>query len=65
MPITSKKQSSAKQAWDKKHRKIFGLCAMIPKDNDIIEYLEGKQASTIIKQALREYMERHKEGAEQ
>lgn len=65
MPITSKKQSQAKSDWMKENRKMFGVCVMKRTEADIYEYLQGKEASTVFKAALREYMERHKNENEQ
>ena len=33
-------------------------------DADILGFLEGKSKATVIKAAIREYMENHKEGTE-
>lgn len=60
MPIESKKQSEAKQAWMKENSKVFGVRVMKNSEPDIWDFLQGKEASTIFKLALREYMERHK-----
>lgn len=61
MPIESKKNSVAKQNWLKENSKVFGVRVMKNTEPDIWDYLQGKEASTIFKIALREYMERHKE----
>lgn len=60
MPIESKKQSEAKQNWMKENSKVFGVRVMMKSEPDIWNFLQGKEASTIFKLALREYMERHK-----
>ena len=59
MPIESKKQSQAKQNWMKENSKIFGVRVMKKSEPELWEYLQGKEASTVFKAALREYMERH------
>lgn len=61
MPIKSKKNSEAKQNWMKENSKVFGVRVMKTTEADIWNYLQGKEASTIFKLALREYMESHKE----
>lgn len=61
MPIKSKKQSKAKQEWMKNNSKVFGVRVMKKSEPDLWEYLQGKEASTLFKAALREYMENHKE----
>ena len=58
--------SQAKRDWDKKNvwivpTKLFRANGDNQNDQQIIDFLQGKQASTIIKLALREYMERHRE----
>ena len=57
--------SKSKREWDKKNvwivpTKLFRAVGDKANDQEIIDFLQGKQASTVIKQALREYMERHK-----
>lgn len=61
MTIKSKKNSEAKQNWMKENSKVFGVRVMKNTEPDIWEYLQGKEASTIFKLALREYMSNHKE----
>ena len=56
--------SESKKAWDKENMvfvgfKLFRRVKDSNNDQVIIDYLEGKERSKIIKQALREYMERH------
>lgn len=56
--------SEAKKAWDKKNMvfcafKLFRASGRGENDQDIIDYMDGKQKSEIIKKALREYMENH------
>ena len=61
MPITSKKQSKAKADWMKENSKMYGVRVMKNTEKDIWDFLQGKEASKVIKAALREYMENHKE----
>lgn len=61
MPIESKKQSEAKQNWLKENSKVFGVRVMKNSELDIWNFLQGKEAATIFKIALREYMKNHKE----
>lgn len=61
MPIESKKQSEAKQEWMKKNSKVFGVRVMKITEPDLWNFLQGKEASTVFKTALREYMKNHKE----
>lgn len=61
MPITSKKQSQAKNDWMKENSKIFPVRVMKRTEPDLWEYLQGKQAATVFKQALREFIQNHPE----
>ena len=62
MPITSKKQSQAKSDWMKDNSKVYGVRVMINTERDIYDFLQSQGSpATTIKQALREYMERHRE----
>lgn len=58
-PIKSKKNSEAKQNWMKENSKVFGVRVMKTTEKDVWDYLQGKEASTVFKAALREYMENH------
>ena len=56
--------SESKKAWDKENMvfvgfKLFRRVKDSDNDQDIIDYLQGKERSKIIKQALREYMTTH------
>ena len=56
----------AKKRWDKENvlfvtTKLFRTVGENKNDQDIIDYLEGKSRGTVIKAALREYIENHKE----
>lgn len=50
----------SKKKWDKANVLFVTVKLFASTDADIREFLEGKPRSTIIKIALREYMERHK-----
>ena len=55
-----------KKQWDKKNvlfvtTKLFRQVGDSQNDQDIIDYLNEKPRSTIIKKALREYMANHPE----
>lgn len=45
--------------WDKKNAVMTSVKLLKSTDADILQFLEGKQKQTIIKLALREYMENH------
>ena len=49
----------SKKKWDKENVLFVTVKLFANTDKDIREFLEGKPRSTIIKIALREYMERH------
>ncbi len=53
--------SEAKKRWMKENSTNVGVKFMHKSDADLLRYLEGKQKSAVIKLALREYMENHKE----
>ena len=54
-------ESEARKRWVKENKQFYGFKMHKVKDADIIEFLQDKQYATIIKLALREYMEHHKE----
>ena len=61
--------SAAKRAWMKENKIIFTICFMRRTEADMIEFLDAQKAAgndkgTVIKKALREYMERHGESKE-
>ena len=60
VPIESKKQSQAKADWMKENSKMYGVRVMKNTEPDLWNYLQDKQASTVFKLALREYIENHK-----
>ena len=53
MPITSKKQSQAKQDWMKENSKMYGVRVMKNTESDIFEYLQGKIPSEEFKKGIR------------
>ena len=58
------KDSDAKKAWDKENMvfvgfKLFRALNGNTNDQDIIDFLDGKERSKIIKSALREYIKNH------
>ena len=57
--------SEAKSKWMKENTTMVTVKMMNKSDADILKYLEGKQKATIIKAALREYMENHPGGKDQ
>ena len=59
MPIESKKQSKAKQDWMKANSKVYGVRVMKNSEPDLWGFLQGKEAATVFKAALREYMAKH------
>ena len=55
--------SAAKKAWMRENTTMVTVKMLNKGDADILAFLEGKKKATVIKAALREYMERHeKEG---
>ena len=59
-------QSKAKSEWIKQNAIIMSVKLMRRTEADLIEYLDsmlerGVPKGTVIKSALREYMERHKD----
>lgn len=59
--MDKKKLYKTKAAWDKKNTVMTSVKLQYTTDGDILQFLEGKQKQTVIKLALREYMENHKE----
>lgn len=53
-------ESEAKKKWQKENTEFIGMKLQKSTDADILRYLEGKSKQTIIKAALREYIENHK-----
>ena len=58
--------SEYKKNWDKENLiritfKLFRATAKNENDQEIIDFLEGKVKGAVIKDALREYIQNHKE----
>ena len=53
-------ESEAKSKWMRENTVMVTVKMMRKSDADILSFLEGKQKATVIKAALREYMEKHK-----
>lgn len=51
----------SKKRWDAENTKLITIKLMRRTDQDVIEYLEGKNKRTLICTAIREYIENHKE----
>ncbi len=51
----------SKKKWDAANVRIMTVKFMRKKDQDVIDYLEGRNKHDVICAALREYMENHKE----
>jgi uncharacterized protein (DUF4415 family) len=49
------------RAWQKENTVMVAMRLQKSTDADILQFLEGKQKQTVIKLALREYIENHKE----
>ena len=58
MPL-SEAQRKAQYAWQKKGTVMIAARLQRKADADIIAFLEDKPNATIIKEALREYMDNH------
>ena len=54
-------ESEAYKKWAKEKTTMITMRLQKSTDADILRFLEGKQKQTIIKLALREYMENHSE----
>ena len=51
--------SPAKKQWMKDNTTMVTVKMVNKSDSDLLRYLDGKAKATVIKAALREYMERH------
>lgn len=58
------KETEAHKRWMRENSKIYGVRIMKNSEPDLWEFLQGKESSAIIKLALREYIENHKEETE-
>lgn len=56
--------SEKRKAWEKENTVVISIKLQRSTDADILSYLNGKSKQTIIKLALREYMEKHPERME-
>jgi len=54
------RESDAHKRWAKENTVVYTYRLQKSTDADIIAYLDGKAKQTIVKAALREYMENHK-----
>lgn len=54
-------ESEAKTRWMRENTTNLTIKFMHKSDADILAFLEGKTKATVIKEAIREYMENHKE----
>ena len=52
------------KAWQKENTVVITMRLQKSTDEDLLSYLEGKSKQTVIKAALREYIENHKEETE-
>lgn len=59
--MNKEKLNKRKSAWDKENTVMTTVKLQKNTDADILRFLEGKQKQTVIKLALREHMENHKE----
>ena len=55
-------QSEAYKRWAKENTVMIAIRLQKSTDADILRFLEGKQNQTVIKAALRYYMENNREG---
>ena len=53
-------QSKAYKEWAKEKTVMITMRLQKSTDADILEFLDGKAKQTVIKQALREYIQNHK-----
>ena len=54
-------ETEKQRAWQKENTVMVAMRLQKSTDADILQFLEGKQKQTVIKLALREYIENHKE----
>ncbi len=52
-------ESEEKRKWQKENTVFIGVKLQKSTDADILRFLDGKSKQTMIKLALREYLERH------
>jgi len=58
-------ESKAKAQWMKENAKVFGVRVMRTTEQDIFDYLEGKQPSTEFKKGIRLLIEQEKKRHEE
>ncbi len=51
--------SEKRKAWEKENTAVISMKLQKSTDADILRYLDGESKQTVIKAALREYMENH------
>lgn len=56
--------SESRKKWEKENTVCLSMKLQKTTDKDILDFLDGKQKQTIIKLALREYIENHREDKE-
>ena len=54
-------ETEKQRAWQKENTVMVAMRLQKSTDADILQFLEGKQKQTVIKLALREYIENYKE----
>lgn len=57
--MTKESTNARKVKWDRDNTTMVSVKLQNRTDSDILQYLDGESRQTIIKAALREYMERH------
>lgn len=57
--MTKESINARKVKWDRENTTMVSVKLQNRTDADILQYLDGESRQTIIKAALREYMERH------
>lgn len=57
--MTKESINARKVKWDRENTTMVSVKLQNRTDSDILQYLDGESRQTIIKAALREYMERH------
>lgn len=62
--MTKESTNARKVKWDKDNTTMVSVKLQNRTDSDILQYLDGESRQTIIKAALREYMERHPKARE-
>ena len=55
----NKADAPSKQRWDAENTRIFTVKLFRKSENDVIEFLEGKNKRNVICEAIREYIANH------